>query len=171
MSFPAILIGVALLLASIPIVAEPLIRKKRLKSVDKDKYSRGSQRSYDQTLLALRDLDFDYQLGIVAGSDYQQLRALLLTEAAEAHEESTPDDGNFEQLIETAVRDRRQNIGADQSQCVNCGAGLEPTDRFCAACGLHASSACPQCHKLLDSADKFCSSCGTQLAITAGVVI
>jgi hypothetical protein len=170
MSFPAILIGVALLLASILIVAEPLIRKKRLKTLDKDKYPRGSRRSYDQTLLALRDLDFDYQLGIVAESDYQQLRALLMAEAAEAYEKTAPDDGNFEQLIETAVRDRRQHIGDGHSRCANCGTDLESADKFCAACGLHARGTCPQCDEPLEHADKFCSSCGAQLAIEAGVV-
>ena len=171
MSFPAILIGVALLLVSIPIVAEPLLRKKRLKPLNEKGSSQGSQRSYEQTLLALRDLDFDHQLGVVAESDYQQIRASLMVEAAEAYEQTTPDEGDLDQLIEKAVSDRRQNIGNGHDRCANCGADLEPAYIFCAACGLHARSTCPECNQPYEQGDTFCTSCGAQLAIAAGVVV
>jgi hypothetical protein len=171
MSFPAILIGLALLLASILIVAEPLLRRTRLKPLDEKKNSPGSQRIYEQTLLALRDLDFDYQLGVVAEGDYQQLRALLLAEAAAAYEQTTPDEGDLEKLIETAVRDRRKHIGNGHDRCANCEADLEPADKYCAACGIHARSTCPHCNQSVEQGDIFCTSCGAQLAIAAGVVL
>lgn len=171
MSIPAILIGIAFLLASIPIVAEPLFRKKRLKPTDEERNAPGEQGSYKQILLALRDLDFDHQLGVVGEVDYQQLRASLLAEAAEAYEQTTPDDGDLAQLIEKAVRDRRQQIGNGQDRCAHCGADLDPADKFCPACGFHARTACPHCNQPVGQGDNFCTSCGAQLAIAAGEIV
>jgi hypothetical protein len=62
MSIPAILIGIAILLASIPIVAGPLYRQKRRKPTDGESIAPREQRSYKQILLALRDLDFEEDL-------------------------------------------------------------------------------------------------------------
>jgi RNA polymerase subunit RPABC4/transcription elongation factor Spt4 len=170
MSFPAILIGAALLIVSIPIVARPFLGKKRLKFLDGYKKSHKSRRSYEQSLLALRDLDFDHQLGVVAEADYQQIRTQLLAEAAKAHEQALQEDGDLDQFIETAVHDRRRQIGIGQGQCDYCGALLDPTDKFCTACGSEAGSTCPQCQQYVERGDNFCASCGVQLAITTGVV-
>jgi hypothetical protein len=172
MSVPAILIGLALLLASIPIVAGPLLSKKRFKQLDESKYSHKSQMSYDETLLALRDLDFDHQLGVVAEADYQQLRAQLLVEAAAAYEQAAPGEDDLEQLIETAIRERRQlaNNNNGHHRCANCGADLDPADKYCTACGLHTESTCSECNQPIGHGDKFCKSCGSQLPIATGAV-
>jgi RNA polymerase subunit RPABC4/transcription elongation factor Spt4 len=143
--------------------------KKRLKSLSGYKKSHRSQNSYEQTLLALRDLDFDHQLGIVAETDYQQIRTQLLAEAAQAIEQAVPEDKDLEQIIETAVRDRRRHIGNGQGQCDYCGALLDPTDKFCTACGSEAGSSCPQCQQYVEPGDNFCASCGAQLEIATGV--
>jgi RNA polymerase subunit RPABC4/transcription elongation factor Spt4 len=168
MSIPAILIGVSLLLASILIVAGPLLGKKRLKSLNGYKKPHKSQKSYEQTLLALRDLDFDHQLGVVAEADYLQIRTQLLAEAAQAIEQAVPEDKDLEQFIETAVRDRRRQIGNGQGQCDYCGALLDPTDKFCSACGSEASSSCRHCQLNIEQGDKFCTFCGAQLAMATG---
>ncbi len=168
MSFPAILVGIALLLASIPIVARPLLGKKRFRTLSDYKKSYRSKNSYEQTLLALRDLDFDHQLGIVAESDYQQIRTQLLAEAAQAIEQTMPEDKDLEQLIEEAVREHRRYIGNGQGQCDYCGALLDPADKFCTVCGSEAGSTCPHCQQTIERGDKFCASCGAQLAITTG---
>lgn len=171
MSFPAILIGVAMLLASIPIVAGPLLRKRRLKPSEANINSRGSDGSYEQTLVALRDLDFDHRLGVVDEADHQQLRAQLLAEAAVAYEQLTPDDGDLELLIETAVRDRRQDIGNGRGLCANCGADFDTADKYCSACGYQARSACPLCEQFVKPGDNFCALCGAQMTITTGAVV
>ena len=171
MSIPAILIGIALLLASIPIVAGPLLRKRQLEPLDEKKNSQRTKKSYEQTLLALRDLDFDHQLGVVDEVDYQQIRRSLLAEAAEAYEQSKPGKEDLEQLIENAVRDRRQQMGNGQGRCAYCGSDLDPADKFCATCGFHVRSACPQCNQPVAQGDNFCTSCGSQLAIAAGEIV
>lgn len=172
MSIPAILIGIALLLASIPIVAGPLFRKKRLKPTDEERDAPGERGSYKQILLALRDLDFDHQLGVVDEVDYQQLRASLLAEAAKAFEQTTPGEGDLAQLIEKAVRDRRQQIGNGYVRCAHCGAeDIDPADKYCAACGFNVRTACPNCNQPVAQGDNFCTSCGAQLAIAAGEIV
>ncbi len=171
MSLPAILIGLALLLASIPIVAGPLLRKERPEPFGEEKNSHGSRRSYEQILLALRDLDFDYQLGVVNETEYQRLRAQLLVEAAAAYEQTSPEEADIEELIETAVRDRRQHIGNGRGLCANCGADFDTADKYCSACGHQARRACPHCEQFVEPGDNFCVICGAQLAIAAGAVV
>lgn len=170
MSFAAILIGLALLLASILMVAEPLYRKKRRQPFARKRISDDSIRGYQQILLALRDLDFDHQLGILTEADYRQQRASLIVEAAAAYETTTPDDGDLEQLIETAVRRRRRRADNGHIRCLTCGAELEQADKYCAACGLDASSTCPQCGRPIGQSDHFCTTCGARLALELGVV-
>jgi hypothetical protein len=171
MSIPAILIGIALLLASIPIVAGPLYRQKRRKPTDEERTTPREQRGYKQILLALRDLDFDHQLGLVDEADYMQLRTTLLAEAAEAYEQKTPGKEDLEQFIEKAVRDRRQHIGNGQGRCANCGADLDLADKFCAACGFQARVACPHCNQPVAQGDNFCTFCGAPLAVATGVTV
>ncbi|HET6444264.1 MAG TPA: zinc ribbon domain-containing protein [candidate division Zixibacteria bacterium] len=171
MSFPAILIGLAFLLVTIPIVAKPLQRKKRPNQSNGENNTRGSQRGYKQILLALRDLDFDHQLGVVTESDYQQNRAILLAEAAEACEEPMPVEGDLSQLIEAAVGERRKHHSNGHSQCAGCGADIKPGDKYCPACGLSALNTCPHCHQPIEQEDNFCTSCGAQTKVAIGVAV
>ena len=170
MSFVAILIGVALLVASILLVAEPLFRKKRSRASARKESGNASRGSYQQTLLAIRDLDFDHQMGVLTDTDYEQQRASLMSEAAAAYENKTADADDIEQLIEAAVRQRRRNAKIAHKQCANCGADLDQANNFCADCGYVTSGACPQCNRPVKQGDHFCTSCGAHLVIVEGVV-
>ena len=81
MNLGAILIGLTMLVLSVPFVAKPFqqVRGKKnampVKQVDPEEQRLAA-------LTALRDLDFDFQVGKVSEDDYASLRARLVAEAA-----------------------------------------------------------------------------------------
>jgi RNA polymerase subunit RPABC4/transcription elongation factor Spt4 len=161
----------ALLLIAFPIVASPLRNKSQPKTLADRQNDNRHQSNYESALLAIRDLDFDYWLDMISEDDYTLLRQQYLVEAAEAHEQSTPAEGDLEQHIETAISNRRQHIGNGQGRCENCGADQNVADKFCAACGFQARRACPDCSQLIKPGANFCTSCGTQVAVASGASI
>lgn len=162
MNLIAVLIGMAMLVVSVPFVAKPFqkVRGKKpatpVKQVDPDEQRLA-------TLTALRDLDFDFQVGKVSEDDYANLRARLVAEAARTLQEDKDDE--IEVLIQA-----RKTSKAKAPVCAHCGETLEAGIRFCPRCGTAVEDSCPSCGKNLNAGDVFCSSCGTQLAIQTGTV-
>jgi RNA polymerase subunit RPABC4/transcription elongation factor Spt4 len=124
-------------------------------------------------LLALRDLDFDYQAGKVAEEDYQELRAELLTEAAHLmqDQERLKDDA-LEALIQSRRKTRIEPqpaskakvVKIQQKVCQHCHSPLLSDAKFCSKCGTPViETACPKCKKSLQPGDRFCPSCGTAI--------
>lgn len=165
MSLPSILIGMALLLIAIPIVASPLRNKNQPNTLADRRNENRHQNNYESILLIIRDLDFDRRLGMLSEDDYTLLRQQYLVEAAEAYEQTTLAEEDLEQYIETAVSIRRQHIGNGQGRCANCGAEQNMADKFCASCGFQACTACPDCNYFIKPGASFCTSCGTQLTV------
>jgi hypothetical protein len=182
MSIPAILVGLGMLLVTIPFVVGPLLNKKRARTpLNRQAGPEGN--SYQETLLALRDLEFDHQLGIVADDDYARLQGQLMVQAAGARQsKNTPaTDERIEaavqahrrgprsrkatssdELIEAAVQERRRTGG--KQECPACHAPLKPGTKFCPQCGAAASNSCSHCQQPHEAGDKFCAACGSPLA-------
>lgn len=132
---------------SVPVVALPLRRDQEGNSLSGDGPASPAPSTYETALLALRDLEFDHQLGVVADEDYDILHAQLLAQAAAALEKSEREaDEDVAARIEAAVRERR-------------------TVRQPAAQQHRATPArfCPQCGNAVDAGDHFCTNCGTSL--------
>ena len=170
MTFVAVLVGTALLLASVLVVAEPFFRMKRPGSLGSTRSGRDAVSGYQQTLLAIRDLDFDHQLAVLTAADYRQQRALLLTEAAGAYKNENRDSRDLQQVIEAAVLRQRRIDNSGHGRCSNCGADLDPGDKYCVSCGCAAGSSCPQCSQPITKDARFCPNCGAQLVIEEGIV-
>ncbi len=169
MSITALLIGLALLVLTIPFVVGPIINEKREKKFLMDEPEEGgAEAEYQQILLALRDLDFDHQMNVVSDEDYALLRAQLLAEAARARTDVGLDKVEDEKLdaqIEAAILARRR-LPADTAVsvatvlCAHCGEEIDSGDKFCPICGLQTAAFCPQCDRRFDPDDKFCVGCG-----------
>lgn len=133
-----ILFTLAFLVISVPVVAAPLRRKAPrtlIESVSDTTSSATS--SYEATLLALRDLEFDHQLGVVNDDDYGQLHEQLVAQAATALENPLPaGDQAAAAAIEAAIRARREQRPAPATRfCPQCGSAVDAGDRFCTGCG------------------------------------
>jgi len=49
------------------------------------------------------------------------------------------------------------------STCENCGASVQPGDKFCHMCGQSMIKTCSNCNTVLEGNPKFCPECGTKL--------
>jgi rubrerythrin len=138
MSIGAILIGSVLLGLSIFYVTLPWVNKKNKKPLPSaNKVTTTDQ--YEETLVALRDLDFDHTTGKITDDDYSVLRAELLVKASQALEAKKQKEQEFDSLIESAIQNRKKAKSSSQF-CGKCGHIIEPSDRFCTGCGQPTKS-------------------------------
>ncbi|HSM55040.1 MAG TPA: cytochrome c-type biogenesis protein CcmH [Candidatus Sulfomarinibacteraceae bacterium] len=94
---------------------------------------------YGAQLLALPDLEFDHELGLIADDDYARLHEQLMVQAAAALENARREkEESVSARIEAAISARRQHSQAGRSRtrfCPQCGRAVDAGDRFCTACG------------------------------------
>lgn len=165
MSIGAILIGAAMVVLAVPFVIKPLLKSKQNDQPDLDNEELDIPRDrYSELLLAIRDLEFDHQIGKITEEDYSGLRETYLAQAAIALEAQEKHDAELDAQLEQAIQLRREKKSASR-MCVQCGMTLEPTDRFCRACGKAVEATCPKCGRKLQPHDLFCNSCGASIAI------
>lgn len=163
MSIGAIFIGIAMLVIAIPIVINPVIKASRKEEPGEviEGLSAAADR-HDETLLALRDLEFDHQVGKITEEDYADLRAALMVTAAAALEEQEKQEAELDARLEQAIRLRREKQ-SKSILCSQCGSILDPSDRFCRSCGTPMEVTCPKCGGKLYPTDLFCNSCGAAI--------
>ncbi len=85
--------------------------------------------------------------------------------AARSRSGALPAAGAAE-AIEAQVRAARgapPTAEAVELACGNCGAGVQPTDRFCPKCGAPQTLTCPHCGRAARAGDQFCGGCGQRL--------
>ncbi len=176
-------IGVLALLA-IGFVAFPLVRVKygdaAVAAEDTAQADEGdpalaallSQR--DATYRAIKEIEFDREIGSLSEEDYRDLRerykmkALGLLKAIKEHEQQAGLDPGARaapaaaaEAIERAVSRRRTQKGGPT--CLHCGALANAGARFCHSCGRELASGCPACGAPHGSDDRFCIACGARL--------
>lgn len=172
MDIGAILIGMALLVLTVPVVARPFWKDQTMRTGSdhhkgRDSLNgRGLKPQYDQVLAALRDLDFDYQTGKIVEQDYTVLRSELVVQAAQIIQSRETDDEAIEKLIQ-ARRETLSKVAA--LRCSRCGRKLSVSDRFCSGCGEPIAVTCSKCGQAITSEDKFCSACGVAIAVESEI--
>ena len=164
-----------LMLAAIAVVAWPLLNSAKAPAAADGELSPeleelASQR--DTAYRAIKELEFEHQLGNLSREDYQALRERYRTEAA----------GILRQL-ERARRPEKETVAvrpgaqaqrppktapapasADEGRtCHACGKSTPAADRFCRHCGTSLERICPACHTPRPSSDLFCGECGARL--------
>ena len=114
--------------------------KQRLRSVDStdDEKLQELHSKRDTTYAMLKELEFDFQSGILTEEDYRDLetrykrKAISILRDVDDLEKGT----NVEDEIEKQVRELRQGKGGF---CPQCGARCREGDRFCSRCGTSLS--------------------------------
>lgn len=160
MSIGSILIGIAMLVLALPFVVNPLLRGKQEDfqgGIPEDSGSSGDQ--HTELLLALRDLEFDHQIGKITDEDYATLRTTLIAQTGAALEAQEKREAELDAQLEQAIQMRRAKQSKPQI-CSWCGTTLEPSDRFCRTCGKPVEFTCQKCGGKLYPTDLFCNSCG-----------
>ena len=131
MTIGTALIGLALLVLAGIFVTQPLQSRSRRPRLDA---TAASGKEYETTLLALRDLELDHELGVVEAAEYARLRAQLMSQAAQALQQMEQTQRRLDVAIETAVRARRRQRNSTAG-CPNCRQPVAADDKFCAAYG------------------------------------
>jgi hypothetical protein len=110
----------ALLLAAV--IFAPMVERKRVREAEAPTPEGRKARALD----ALRELEFEYETGKMAESDYQRLRAHWAKEAIDAR------DALGESIPGAAAPGV---VTASGTACPVCGAALRPGAKFCSRCG------------------------------------
>ncbi len=121
----------------------------------------------DATLRAIKEVEFDYQMGKLSEEDFERDNVRLRHQAIALirHiEELAPDAGELDTQLETLIAQQREvsdsasGNGADVAEaetepevlleaekifCPTCGALAAPDDNFCATCGAPLRKATP----------------------------
>jgi hypothetical protein len=117
-------------------IVYPLL-KPRLRSPDyaEDERLQELHSKRDTTYSMLKELEFDYQSGILTEEDYRDLEAkykqkgVAILKSIDALEKGA----DIEAEIEAQVLELRRGKGRF---CARCGAGYQEGDRFCSQCGV-----------------------------------
>ncbi|MCB0177995.1 MAG: zinc ribbon domain-containing protein [Anaerolineae bacterium] len=123
---------------------------------------------YRATLAAIKDLNFDYEMGKVSTEDYQPLLAKSKLEAARIRQaidhlsnaEIAEQAQALDAEIETLVAQLRQGPEPDEALVHDVDAEIEALKTLPARLPATEGSVCPHCGAALRADDKFCSSCG-----------
>jgi hypothetical protein len=92
----------------------------------------------EQLYAAIKELEFDQELGKVASADYEHLRRELESEALELIRQLDQMNGraDLEKKIEDEIRALRHRASPSGPEgCARCGAAARAGDRFCSRCG------------------------------------
>jgi len=126
------IIGVFLAILTVIFVGYPLFQKRQQKvSFALNHRAQELEARKAEIYAAIRDIDFDYQMGKLSKEDYTALRQQYKTEAI----------GMMKQIDQTAAGPslhRAKTTGAVNNSerfCHHCGQPVGPEDQFCNACG------------------------------------
>ena len=155
MTYVAILL---LMLVAFTVVGWPLVGSSRGARRESSEGSPGenlvSQR--DAAYGAIKELDFEYELGNLSESDYQGLRERYRNEAAAALRKLDATASGPAASTEVASPESPRAGLA----CPSCGKPTAFGDRYCWNCGEQRVHRCPQCALPVLTGDRFCASCG-----------
>jgi hypothetical protein len=179
------ILAAALSAAALFAVAYPLIAKARSAPVEVSSEEQLEEllAQRDAAYQALRELNFDRQVGKITEEDFNAFEVNLKLNAADtlrrldAWEAEADDDLDLQ--LEQVVAERKAALSTGRA-CPQCGRAAAPEDKFCAGCGAGlptvapvvvqpVSPQCPQCGRPVSERDRFCPACGQPLAEPATI--
>jgi len=159
------LTAVLLMLLGFAVVAYPLMRPAaRLvtgSAASEDELEELT-RERDSAYAAIKELEFEYQLGNLSPEDFQGLRDQYAERAARALSRL---DAARERAAASAAAAPALAPAPDiellpPGVCPLCRQPVEPEDRFCAECGAMLSRFCRACGAQRDPDETSCARCG-----------
>ncbi|MFC1976982.1 zinc ribbon domain-containing protein [Chloroflexota bacterium] len=134
-----VFVALALTVLTFAFITYPLL-KQRLSSVDsvEDEKLQELHSRRDTTYSMLKELEFDFQSGILTEEDYRDLEARYKRKAISILKnlDDVGKGADLEEEIEKQVLELRRLKG---QFCPQCGAKCQEDDRFCSRCGTSLS--------------------------------
>lgn len=134
-------VGMLVILVVTVIVLEPIVRGRSASMERTSEEMSEAEATRRVRLLALRDAEYDYQMGKLTEEDYRSLHAELAAEAlqamqaVEAEQAGVPSfSGGTLDAIEAEVAAVRAGL-REGTTCGVCGHGNPAGSRFCGSCG------------------------------------
>lgn len=165
---------VALLSVAYPIIAAARAPQPATASAQESLDELLAQR--DAALQALRELNFDHNVGKITDEDFVAFEANLRRTAADSLRAldrwEAEADLELDRTLEQAVQARKVALAAGGRACPACGRVSAADDKFCAACGAGLApvpepsvpeNSCSKCGRPFDPGDRFCAGCGQPL--------
>ena len=168
-------------LTAIGVVAWPLVRKtgdRKDPGLVEDSELGEILAQKDAALLAISELEADYEMRNLSQDDYLELRnkyaeyaMALLKSVDELRSERVVDTATrIDEEIEARVaRMRRAREGqkiAGGNACPTCQATVLSDAAFCSRCGTALKTHCYVCSAAVSADDRFCLQCGAALNTT-----
>jgi hypothetical protein len=121
----------------------------------------------DAAYRAIRDLDFEYELGNLSESDYRGLRERYRDEAAVALRKLDAVGSGSSEASPSGPATSTEAASPDSPQadlaCPSCSRPTGAGDRYCWSCGEQLVDRCPKCGVSVRTGDRFCAGCGDSL--------
>ncbi len=174
-----VIVAIALMIVvAVAIVAWPFFNpaeeSEPMVATSADSVVEGLVAQRDAAYAAIKDLEFDHEMGKLSDTDYRSMRAKMESKAVallqelDGHQLSVEQraiGANGDDSIEREIqRLRRTPRTAGGLTCPKCGTAHAAGDAFCAKCGASLRGArCPNCGTRASVGDKFCARCGERV--------
>ena len=161
MLWTTILIALLLSLAAMAYVVWPLVSARVEPYHDEDDRLTELINRKDAVLVAIKELEFDHQVGKISEEDYQRFDARLRRQAVgymQQLENLAPQVASLDDLLEAEIARQRRTLNGKAAHAVVTPeqAELPPT--------VAVSNFCTNCGRPLAPGHKFCGHCGTPVA-------
>lgn len=128
-----VMVGALILVgAVVAYILAPVIQDRRASLEREEDELSDAQAARRVALLALRDVEYDYQTGKLDEKDYREVKRQLSAEALAAMKALEEEGGR--DALEAEIADMRQGLRAG-NVCEICGFRNPGGSRFCGACG------------------------------------
>lgn len=160
--------------AALWLVGRPLLRP-RVGGAGWDDVPDPEETRKGVALLALREIEFDREMGKLSEADYDQLRRAYTSEALAAQRLEEGKAARAPEPIEALIAARVLQLKGNAphagssapltASCPSCGPRPESDALFCSECGrLLAGAPCARCGAPLRPDARFCEGCGAPVA-------
>ncbi len=152
-----VFIGILLTVLTFAFIIYPLFKQRRhsADSVEDEKFRELHSRR-DTTYSMLKELEFDFQSGILTEEDYRDLEARYKRKAISILRDA--DDLEKGTEVEEEIEKQVQELRHGKSSTID-----EEVEKEVIELRRSKGRLCPQCRVRYQEDDRFCSRCGTSL--------